>query len=99
MQIKCKLNIKRGETKLVSHFWRTKTWSEEEERRKEEEEEEEEEEEKRRKQKAKKAKKGMETKIFVWFVWIVMSWYEFVDYYMKFLLELGFEVLKSVITC
>ena len=42
---------------------------------------------------------GMETKIFVWFVWIVMGWYEFVDFYMKFLLELGFEVLKSVITC
>ena len=38
----------------------------------------------------------METKIFVW---IVMGWYEFVDFYMKFLLELGFEVLKSVITC
>ena len=42
---------------------------------------------------------GMETKIFVWFVWIVMGWCEFVDFYMKFLLELGFEVLKSVITC
>ena len=56
-------------------------------------------EEKRRKKKAKKAKKGMETKIFVWFVWIVMGWYEFVDFYMKFLLELGFKVLKSVITC
>ena len=41
----------------------------------------------------------METKIFVWFVWIVMGWYEFVDFYMKFLLELRFEVLKSVITC
>ena len=39
---------------------------------------------------------GMETKIFVW---IVMGWCEFVDFYMKFLLELGFEVLKSVITC
>ena len=39
---------------------------------------------------------GMETKIFVW---IVISWCEFVDFYMKFLLELGFEVLKSVITC
>ena len=56
-------------------------------------------EEKRRKKKVKKAKKGMETKIFVWFVWIVMGWYEFVDFYMNFLLELGFEVLKSVITC
>ena len=42
---------------------------------------------------------GMETKIFVWFVWIVMGWCEFVDFYIKFLLELGFEVLKSVITC
>ena len=41
----------------------------------------------------------METKIFVWFVWIVMGWYKFVDFYMKFLLEPGFEVLKSVITC
>ena len=39
---------------------------------------------------------GKETKIFVW---IVMGWCEFVDFYMKFLLELGFEVLKSVITC
>ena len=38
---------------------------------------------------------GMETKIFVWFVWIVMGWCEFVDFYMKFLIELGFEVLKS----
>ena len=28
-----------------------------------------------------------------------MGWYEFVDFYMTFLLELGFEVLKSVITC
>ena len=42
---------------------------------------------------------GMETKIFVWFVWIVMGWCEFVDFYMKFLIEVGFEVLKSVITC
>ena len=42
---------------------------------------------------------GMETKIFVWFVWIVIGWCEFVDFDMKFLLELGFEVLKSVITC
>ena len=32
------------------------------------------------------------------FVWIVMGLYEFVDFYMKFLLELGFEVLKSVST-
>ena len=30
---------------------------------------------------------GMKTKIFVWFVWIVMGWCEFVDFYMKFLLE------------
>ena len=42
---------------------------------------------------------GMEPKIFVWFVWIVMGWCEFVDFYIKFLLELRFEVLKSVITC
>ena len=69
-------------------------------------EEEEEEEEKRREEERRKDQKeqsygisivlGMETKIFVW---IVMGWCEFVDFYMKFLLELGFEVLKSVITC
>ena len=41
----------------------------------------------------------METKIFVWFVWIVMGWYEFMDFYIKFLLELGFEMSKSVSTC
>ena len=88
MQIKGKLNIKRGETKLVSHFWRPKTWSEEEEGRRRREEK----------------RYGslvfcMETKIFVWFVWIVMGWYEFVNFYINFLLELGFEVLKSMITC
>ena len=25
----------------------------------------------------------VETNIFVWFVWIVMGWYEFVDFYMN----------------
>ena len=29
---------------------------------------------------------SMETKIFVWFVWIVIGWCEFVDFYMNFLL-------------
>ena len=38
---------------------------------------------------------GMKTKIFVWFVWIVMGWCEFVDFYMKFLLELG-QGLKNL---
>ena len=38
---------------------------------------------------------GMETKIFVW---IVMGWCEFLDFYMKFLLELGFITKNNQIT-
>ena len=33
------------------------------------------------------------------YIRVVMGWYEFVDFYMKFLLELGFEVLKMLNTC
>ena len=70
-----------------------------EKRKREEEEEEERKKDQKEKRYGISMVLGMETKIFVWFVWIVMGCYEFVDFYMKFLLELGFEELKSVITC